>query len=109
MKTAIVNIGQIVTGDWKSPLAGGNAILTDGERIISVGTASAQAVEAADVVIDAGGMTARSPALAAIKHGDIVVGRTAATTVRDHAQGPCRIVAGNARLLGGGALRRPPG
>jgi hypothetical protein len=25
MKTAIVNIGQIVTGDWKSPLAGGNA------------------------------------------------------------------------------------
>lgn len=76
MKTAIVNIGQIVTGDWKSPLAGGNAILTDGERIISVGTASAQAVEAADVVIDARGMTARSPALAAIKHGDIVVGRS---------------------------------
>ena len=107
MKTAIVNIGQIVTGDWKSPLAGGNAILTDGERIISVGTVSAQAVEAADVVIDAGGMTAIPGA-----------GRDQARRhrrgpqpqhVRDHAQGPCRIVAGNARLLDGGALRRPPG
>ena len=58
MKTAIVNLGQIVTGDWKSPLTGGDTILTDGDRIVSVGTASAQAVEGADVVIDAGGMTA---------------------------------------------------
>jgi enamidase len=58
MKTAIVNLGQIVTGDWKSPLTGGDTILTDGDRIVSVGTAAAQAVEGADVVIDAGGMTA---------------------------------------------------
>jgi enamidase len=58
MKTAIVNLGQIVSGDWKNPLVAGDAILTDGERIAAVGTASAQAVEAADVVIDAGGMTA---------------------------------------------------
>jgi len=58
MKTAIINLGQIVSGDWKSPLAAGDTILTDGERIVSVGTAPAQAVEAADVVIDAGGMTA---------------------------------------------------
>src|SRR5215468_6736692 len=58
MKTAIVNLGQIVSGDWKSPFAAGDAILTDGERIVSVGTASAQAVESADVVIDAGGTTA---------------------------------------------------
>src|SRR5215207_4655575 len=58
MKTAIVNLGQIVSGDWKNPFAAGDAILSDGERIASVGTASAQAVEAADVVIDAGGMTA---------------------------------------------------
>ena len=36
----------------------GDTIVSDGERIVSVGTASAQAVEAADVVIDAGGMTA---------------------------------------------------
>jgi enamidase len=58
MKIAIVNLGQIVTGDWKAPLTGGDTILTDGDRIISVGTAAAQAVERADVVIDAGGMTA---------------------------------------------------
>jgi enamidase len=58
MKTAIVNLGQIVTGDWTAPLTGGDAILTDGDRIVSVGTAAAQAVEGADVVIDAGGMTA---------------------------------------------------
>jgi len=51
MKAAIVNLGQIVTGDWQSPLGRGDAILTDGERIVSVGTASAQAVDAADVVI----------------------------------------------------------
>jgi enamidase len=58
MKTAIVNLGPIVSGDWKHPFATGDAILTDGERIVSVGTLSSQAVEAADVVIDAGGMTA---------------------------------------------------
>src|SRR5829696_4351982 len=58
MKVAIVNLGQIVSGDWHNPFAKGDAILTDGERIVSVGTASAQAVDAADVVIDAGGMTA---------------------------------------------------
>src|ERR1043166_7298595 len=58
MKTAIVNLGQIVSGDWKSPLVAGDTILTDGERIVSVGPASAQAVEAADVVIHPSGMTA---------------------------------------------------
>ena len=36
----------------------GDTIITDGGRIVSVGTASAAAVESADVVIDAGGMTA---------------------------------------------------
>ena len=58
MKVAIVNLGQIVTGDWRSPFAKGDAIICDRERIASVGTASAQAVDSADVVIDAGGMTA---------------------------------------------------
>ncbi|MBX9842875.1 MAG: amidohydrolase family protein [Xanthobacteraceae bacterium] len=58
MKTAIVNLGQIVTGAWTAPLTAGDTILTDGDRIVAVGTAAAQAVEAADVVIDAGGMTA---------------------------------------------------
>ena len=46
MKVAIVNLGQIVSGDWRNPFAAGDTILSDGERIVSVGTASAQAVEA---------------------------------------------------------------
>jgi enamidase len=36
----------------------GDAIVSDNGKIVSVGTASSAAVEAADVVIDAGGMTA---------------------------------------------------
>jgi enamidase len=58
MKVAIVNLGQIVSGDWHIPFAAGDTILIEGECITAVGTASAGAVEAADVVIDAGGMTA---------------------------------------------------
>jgi len=58
MKVAIVNLGQIVSGDWRAPLVAGDTILTEDGRIVSVGTASSASVEAADVVIDAGGMTA---------------------------------------------------
>jgi enamidase len=58
MKVAIVNIGQIVTGHWREPFVSGDAIIIDGERIESVGSASADAVSSADVVIDADGMTA---------------------------------------------------
>jgi enamidase len=58
MKIAVVNLGQIVSGDWREPLLAGDSIITDGERIAQVGTASSAAVESADVVIDAGGMTA---------------------------------------------------
>ena len=58
MKVAIVNLGQIVSGDWRNPFVAGDTIITEGERIVSVGTAEARAVESADVVIDAGGMTA---------------------------------------------------
>jgi enamidase len=58
MKVAIVNLGQIVSGDWRDPFAEGDAILIAGERIAAVGAAPGAAVEAADVVIDAGGMTA---------------------------------------------------
>ena len=53
MKTAIVNLGDIISGDWRDPHAHGDTIITDGGRIVSVGTASAAAVESADVVIDA--------------------------------------------------------
>ena len=58
MKVAIVNLGQIVSGNWRESFAAGDAIIAEGERIVSVGTASAATVESADVVIDAGGMTA---------------------------------------------------
>src|SRR3984893_2758934 len=57
MKVAIVNLGQIVSGDWHVPFAAGDTVLIEGERIATVGSASSDAVEGADVVIDAGGMT----------------------------------------------------
>ncbi|RXZ31061.1 amidohydrolase [Oxalobacteraceae bacterium CAVE-383] len=58
MKVAIVNLGKIVTGDWREPYAAGDTILTENGRIVSVGTASGAEVEACDVVIDADGATA---------------------------------------------------
>jgi enamidase len=58
MKVAVVNLGQIVSGDWRVPFAVGDTILIEGEHIAAVGSAPAGAVEGADVVIDAGGMTA---------------------------------------------------
>jgi enamidase len=58
VKVAIVNLGEIVSGDWRNPFTTGDAIVSDNGKIVSVGTASSAAVDAADVVIDAGGMTA---------------------------------------------------
>ena len=58
MKVAIVNLGRSFRAIGAIRFAAGDTIITDGDRIVSVGTASAQAVDAADVVIDAGGMTA---------------------------------------------------
>src|SRR5690348_17669425 len=58
MRVAVVNLGQIVSGDWHAPFVPGDTIISEGDRILSVGTAAAGAVESADVVIDAGGMTA---------------------------------------------------
>lgn len=58
MRTAIVNIGAIVSGDWQSPFGTGDTIVMAGGLIESVGTASSHAVEGCDVVIDAGGTTA---------------------------------------------------
>src|SRR5215212_2339428 len=55
MKVAICNVGRIVSGDWHAPFAHGDTIFTDAGRIVSVGTTQA---DDADVVIDAGGMTA---------------------------------------------------
>src|ERR1051325_9664050 len=53
MRIAIVNIGSIVSGELDQPRAAGDTIVTEGDRIVGVGTASARDVEACDVVIDA--------------------------------------------------------
>jgi enamidase len=58
MKTAIVNIGTIVTGDWRQPVVPGDSILMDDGIIEVVGSTSANAVGGCDVVIDADGSTA---------------------------------------------------
>ena len=58
MKIAVTNLGEIVSGDWRQPIASGDTILVHDDKIVRVGTASAAEVEAVNVVIDAGGMTA---------------------------------------------------
>jgi enamidase len=58
MKVAITNIGTIVSGDWRHPFVAGETIVAEGGRLAAIGTVSASAVESADVVIDAAGMTA---------------------------------------------------
>jgi enamidase len=57
MKTAIVNLGPIVTGDWRDPYAKGDSILMADGKITAVGTAPSD-LKAYDVVIDADGATA---------------------------------------------------
>src|SRR6476661_1164319 len=58
MRVALVNSATIVSGDLDEPFVAGDTIVTDGDRIVAVGTASASEVEACDVVIDAGRTTA---------------------------------------------------
>jgi len=58
MKTAIVNLATIVTGDWRRPFAKGDSILMNKGRITKIGTVTARDFETCDVVLDAGGMTA---------------------------------------------------
>ncbi|MFM9886981.1 MAG: amidohydrolase family protein [Burkholderiales bacterium] len=58
MKTAIVNLGTIVSGDWRDPFIAGDAILMADGKISAVGTVPAAAMKDCDVVIDADGATA---------------------------------------------------
>ena len=57
MNTAIVNLGPIISGDWRDPYAKGDSILIKDGRIHSVGTAPSN-LQGYDVVIDADGATA---------------------------------------------------
>jgi enamidase len=58
LRTAIVNIGIIVTGDLKSPVSPGGDILLEDGMISEIGTLSSDRVAACDVVVDAAGATA---------------------------------------------------
>jgi enamidase len=57
MRTAIVNLGTIVTGDWREPFAKGDSILMVDGKIVDVGMGSANVMDC-EVVIDADGATA---------------------------------------------------
>jgi len=58
MKTAIVNLKTIVTGEWRDPFARGDGILMSGGKIEKIGTLSDEDLNGCDVVIDADGATA---------------------------------------------------
>src|SRR5689334_1622351 len=58
MRTAIVNLGVIVSGDWREPYVKGDSILMQDGKISAVGTVAAKDVEQCDVVIDADGAVA---------------------------------------------------
>jgi enamidase len=55
MKIAIFNIAKILSGDIAAPIARGDTIVTDGGKIVSIGSGN---VPDCDVAIDAGGMMA---------------------------------------------------
>lgn len=57
MRVAIVNVGLILTGDWRDPFAAGDTVVCDNGLVTSVGTAPVSAIESADIVIDADGTT----------------------------------------------------
>src|SRR5207245_10486257 len=58
MKTAIVNLGTIVNGEWRTPITKGDSILMDQGKIVEVGSVSGEALKSCDVVIDADGAVA---------------------------------------------------
>jgi len=58
VRTAIVNIATIVSGDWRRPFVGGDTIVCENGRIAFVGSGATDQVARADVVIDANGTTA---------------------------------------------------
>jgi len=58
MRTAIVNLGRIVSGDWRDPFVMGDAILMDAGKIVQAGSVADAELRSCDVVIDANGATA---------------------------------------------------
>lgn len=58
MRTAITNLGCIVSGDWRDPFVPGDSILMADGLILKVGSLSADEYNSCDVVIDADKATA---------------------------------------------------
>lgn len=58
MRTAIVNLGRILSGEWREPFIDGDAILMQAGRIVQVGTVADSELQSCDVVIDADRATA---------------------------------------------------
>lgn len=58
MKSAIVNLATIVSGNWREPFVKGDSILTEDGTITQIGTLSADILKDCDVIIDADGATA---------------------------------------------------
>src|SRR5262245_2764375 len=58
MKSAIVNLGCIVSGDWRKPLVDGDAILIEGDKIAKVGAVTDSDLSDCDFIVDANGVTA---------------------------------------------------
>lgn len=58
MRTAVVNLGRIVSGDWRAPFVEGDAILMENGRIVAAGSVGDAELEGCDVVIDADGAIA---------------------------------------------------
>ena len=58
MRCAIVNIGTIFSGSWKTPFLSGSSLLSENGRLVAVGDVLKKDLESADVVIDADGATA---------------------------------------------------
>ena len=57
-KTAVINLGKIVSGNWRKPFKKGDGILMNRGSIQKVGTLSRDDIEKSDFVLDANGMTA---------------------------------------------------
>ena len=57
-RAAIVNLGCIVSGDWRNPFVPGDSILMEGGKLVKVGTISDADLAGCDIVVDANGITA---------------------------------------------------
>ena len=62
MRVGVVNLGAIVSGDWREPFVEGDALVAADGILEAVGAVEAGAIDACEVVIDAGGANGDSGA-----------------------------------------------